>query len=524
MPKVLVSDKLSEASVAIFKKNHIEVDVKTSLTPEELKNIIGNYDGLAIRSNTKVTKEIIDSAKRLKVIGRAGIGVDNVDIPYASSKGIIVMNTPFGNTITTAEHTIALLVSLARQIPSANSSTHSGKWEKNKYMGVELFNKVLGLIGCGNIGSIVANRAQGLKMKVSVYDPFLTDKRAEELNIKKVALDELLKTADFISLHTPLTESTKNILSFENLSKTKKGVRIINCARGGLVDEKAVAKLIQEKHIAGAAFDVFEVEPAKESVLFGLDEVICTPHLGASTNEAQENVALQVAEQISDYLNSGVITNALNVPSVSEEDAKKLNPYIKLGDLLGRFVGQLAEDAISTVKISYKGKVSLLNVKPITASITKGILTNFVEDVNIVNAPFIAKERNTKISEEVTAESDDFNTLVSVEATTNKETIKISGTLFNNQPRIVQVNNILLESALGKFVIFVHNEDKPGLIGNLGRLLGDNKINIANFNLGRGNKKGEAISLVEIDEEIENSLLAKIAHLPTVKRARFLRF
>lgn len=524
MPKVLVSDKLSDAAISIFKQHKVDVDVKTTLTPAELKEIIGNYDGLAIRSNTKVTKEIIDAAKRLKVIGRAGIGVDNVDIPYASSKGIIVMNTPFGNTITTAEHTISLLVSLARQIPSANASTHSGKWEKNKYMGVELYNKTLGLIGCGNIGSIVASLALGLKMKVIVSDPFLNEKRAQELNVKKVSLDELLKEADFISLHTPLTESTKNILSFENLSKTKKGVRIINCARGGLVDEKAVAKLIKEKHIAGAAFDVFEVEPAKENVLFGLDEVICTPHLGASTNEAQENVALQVAEQISNYLNDGVVTNALNVPSVSQEDARKLNPYIILGDMLGKFASQISTDAVSDVVISYKGKVCTLNTKPITSSITKGLLSSYVEDVNVINAPYIAKERGILLKEESLSESEDYKTLITLNVKTGKNNTIVSGTLFNNNPRLIEVNGVKLESALGKFIIFVENEDRPGLIGSLGKLLGDNKINIANFNLGRSNKKGQAIALVEIDEQINANILSKIAKLESVKSVKFLKF
>ena len=502
MPKVLIADKLSPQAIDVFKQNKVDADVKTGMTPEELLKIIGEYDGIAVRSATKVTPDVIKAGKKLKVIGRAGIGVDNVDVKAATAAGVVVMNTPFGNSVTTAEHTISLMMSLARQIPEANASTQAGKWEKNKFMGMELAGKTLGLIGCGNIGSIVADRAQGLKMKVVAYDPYLSQERAESINIEKVELDELLKRADFISLHTPLTESTRNILNKDALAKTRKGVRIVNCARGGLVNEADLKAALESGQVAGAAFDVFETEPAKESPLFGMEQFICTPHLGASTSEAQENVAVQVAEQMSEYLTVGTVTNALNLPSVSAEDAQKLKPYIELDRHLGSFAGQLTETGIKAVRIEYEGAVALLNTKPLTAVALEGLLAPLVETVNMINAPVIAKERNIEVSEVKHDRPGDYQTLIRITLTTEKRSRDVSGTLFGSQARLVEVGGIRLEAGFAPRMLYINNEDKPGLIGNLGKLLGEAKINIASFHLGRKAENDDALALLEVDQPI----------------------
>ncbi|MEZ5691010.1 MAG: phosphoglycerate dehydrogenase [Rickettsiales bacterium] len=524
MPKVLIADKLSPQAIDVFKQRGVEADVKTGLTPEEIIKIIGDYDGLAVRSATKATAELIKAGKNLKVIGRAGIGVDNVDIPAATANGIVVMNTPFGNSVTTAEHTISLMMSVARMIPQANASTHAGKWEKSAFMGVELSGKTLGLIGAGNIGSIVADRAQGLKMSVIAYDPFLSNERATALNIRKVELDELLGEADFITLHTPLTDSTKNILNKDTLAKCKKGVRIINCARGGLVNEADLKEAIENGHVAGAALDVFEKEPAKENTLFGMKEVICTPHLGASTTEAQENVAVQVAEQMSDYLVKGAVTNALNIPSMSAEDALKLKPYLKLVDQLGSFAGQLAESGLKEVKIEYEGKAGKLNTKPLSAVALKGLLSPLVEGVNMVNAPVIAQERGISVSSTSHDKTGDYQTLVRITIICEENTITIAGTLFADKPRIVEVAGIKLEAGLGTKNLYVNNDDKPGFIGDLGTVLGSAGINIAYFHLGRNEELKEAIALVEIDQSISEELLAKINNLSSVRKAKSITF
>jgi D-3-phosphoglycerate dehydrogenase len=399
-PRVLVSDALSETAVDIFRRLGVEVDYQPDLgkDKDKLLEVIGDYDGLAIRSATKVTEKIIAAAKRLKVIGRAGIGVDNVDIPAASRKGIIVMNTPFGNSITTAEHAIALMFAVARQLPQADVSTQAGKWEKNRFMGVEITGKTLGLIGCGNIGSIVAARARGLKMRVVAYDPFLSQERADELGVEKAELDTLFARADFITLHVPLTDKTRNIIDAAAIAKMKDGVRIINCARGGLVVEADLADAIKAGTVAGAGFDVFEVEPATDSPLFNLPNVVCTPHLGASTTEAQENVALQVAEQMADYLINGAVTNALNMPSISADEAPKLMPFIKLAEFLGAFAGQVTETPIEKVEIIYDGGVARMNTKALTSAAIAGLIKSQVSDVNMVSAPIMAKERGIHIS------------------------------------------------------------------------------------------------------------------------------
>ncbi len=524
-PRVLISDQMDPKAEQIFRERGCDVDVITGKTPEELKAIIGQYDGLAIRSSTKVTKEIIDAATNLKVIGRAGIGVDNVDIPAASVKGIVVMNTPFGNSITTAEHAIALMFALARQLPEADASTQAGKWEKNRFMGVEVTGKTLGLIGAGNIGSIVASRALGLKMKVVAYDPFLTPERAVEMGVEKADLDTLLAKADFITLHTPLTNETRNILSAENLAKTKKGVRIINCARGGLVDEAALKEGLDSGHIGGAALDVFVTEPAKTSPLFGTPNFISTPHLGASTDEAQVNVAIQVAEQLSDYLISGGVTNALNMPSLSAEEAPKLKPYMALAEELGSLVGQLTTSAVARISIHTEGAAAELNAKPIVAAVLAGFLRVQSDAVNMVNAPFLAKERGLEVREVKTEKAGDYQTLVRVSVKTDAGERSVAGTLFGNaQPRLVELFGIKVEAELAGNMMYIVNEDAPGFIGRIGTLLGEKGINIGTFNLGRRETSGEAVLLLSVDSPVEASVLDAARKLSGVKTVKALAF
>ena len=524
-PKVLISDKMDPNAARIFEERGCEVDVITGLSPDELKDIIGKYDGLAIRSSTKVTQEIIDAATNLKVIGRAGIGVDNVDIPYASSKGVVVMNTPFGNSITTAEHAIALMFALARQIPEANAQTQAGLWPKNGFMGVEVTGKTLGLIGAGNIGSIVASRALGLKMKVVAYDPFLTPERAVEMGVEKADLETVLAKADFITLHTPLTEETRNILSRERLAKTKKGVRIVNCARGGLIDEVALKEALDSGQVAGAALDVFLEEPAKTSPLFGTPNFISTPHLGASTTEAQVNVALQVAEQLADFLVNGGVTNALNMPSLSAEEAPKLKPYMALAEKLGLLVGQLTSDTIPRISIHAEGAAAELNIKPIVAAVLSGFMRQHSSTVNMVNAPFLARERGIEVREVKTERDVDYHTLIRVSVKTDAGERSVAGTLFSNsEPRLVELFGIKVEAELTGHMMYIVNEDAPGFIGRIGTLLGESGINIGTFNLGRREAGGEAVLLLSVDSPVPAELMEKAAALPGVKRVRALSF
>ncbi len=525
MPKVLISDKMDPKAAEIFRANGLEVDEKTGLSKEELIAIIGEYDGLAIRSSTKVTKDVLDAATNLKVVGRAGIGVDNVDIPAATARGVVVMNTPFGNSITTAEHAIALMFALARDLPEADKSTQAGKWEKNRFMGVEVTSKTLGLIGAGNIGSIVADRALGLKMKVIAYDPFLTPERAVDLGIEKVELDQLLARADFITLHTPLTDQTRNILSRENLEKTKKGVRIINCARGGLIDEAALKDLLDSGHIAGAALDVFVEEPAKASPLFGTPGFISTPHLGASTSEAQVNVAIQVAEQLSDYLMKGGVTNALNMPSLSAEEAPKLKPYMALAEKLGSLVGQLAHGSIKGLSIEVEGAAAELNLKPITGAVLAGFMRVHSDTVNMVNAPFLAKERGLDVREVRHDREVDYHTLVRVTAHTDGGERSVAGTLFGNSaPRLVELFGIKVEADLAGDMLYIVNEDAPGFIGRLGTALGEAGINIGTFHLGRQSAGGEAVLLLSVDGSVPADVVAQIQALPGVRIVKPLHF
>ena len=525
MPKVLISDQMDPKAAQIFRERGVEVDEITGKTPEELIAIIGEYDGLAIRSSTKVTKAILAAATNLKVIGRAGIGVDNVDIPSASAQGVVVMNTPFGNSITTAEHAIALMFALARQLPEADASTQAGKWEKNRFMGVELTSKTLGLIGAGNIGSIVADRARGLKMKVVAFDPFLSPERALELGIEKVELDDLLARADFITLHTPLTDQTRNILSAENLAKTKQGVRIINCARGGLIDEAALKAGLDSGHIGGAALDVFVTEPAKESPLFGTPNFVSTPHLGASTNEAQVNVAIQVAEQMADYLVSGGVTNALNVPSLSAEEAPRLKPYMALAEKLGSLVGQLTTGSIARISVHSEGAASELNQKPLVSAVLAGFLRTQTDTVNMVNAPLLAKERGIEVREVRTEREGDYHTLLRVSVKTDAGERSVAGTLFGDAaPRLVELFGIKVEADLAGHMLYVVNEDAPGFIGRLGSLLGEEGVNIGTFHLGRRSAGGEAVLLLSVDESVTQELLGKVRALAGVRTAMGLSF
>lgn len=525
MPKVLISDDLSQCAVDIFQERGVEVDVKTGLNEDELIAIIGDYDGLAVRSATKATEKVLDAAANLKVIGRAGIGVDNIDVAAATQRGIVVMNTPFGNSITTAEHAIAMIMALARELPAANASTQAGKWEKKRFMGVEVSGKTLGLIGAGNIGSIVANRAQGLKMRVIAYDPFLSPERAEDLGIEKVELDALYARADFITLHVPLTDTTRNLIDKAAFAKMKKGVRIVNCARGGIVVEEDLCDALDSGQVAGAGLDVFEVEPAKENVLFGRDDVICSPHLGAATTEAQEKVALQVADQMADYLLTGAVTNALNMPSVIAEEAPKLRPYMALAELLGSFAGQLTETGLKAFKVEFEGQVAALNTRPLMAAALTGLLRPLLDSVNMVSAPVIARERDIRCTEIKRDEAANYETLIRLTVTTERVTRSVAGTLFGGaRPRIVEIKDIPVEAEIGPHMLYITNKDKPGVIGDLGRTLGEAKVNIATFHLGRAAEGGDAIALLQVDQAVDKALLDKIASLPNVLQVKALEF
>lgn len=525
MPKVLISDKMSPLAAEIFKGRGVEADVKPGMTPEELIACIGEYDGLAVRSATKATAEVLAAATNLKVIGRAGIGVDNIDVPAATAAGICVMNTPFGNSITTAEHAIAMIMSLSRQIPLANASTHQGKWEKSKFMGVEIMGKTLGIIGCGNIGAVVADRAQGLKMRVMAYDPYLSPERAQELGIEKVELDDLFARADFISLHTPLTDSTRDIINADAIAKMKDGVRIVNCARGGLIVEEDLKVGLESGKVAAAGLDVFAVEPAKDNILFGMDNVVATPHLGASTTEAQEKVALQVAEQMADFLVNGAVTNALNMASVTAEEAPKLQPYMKLAEQIGSFAGQLTETGLESVIIEYEGHAAELNTRPLTAIVLQGLLAPLMESVNMVNAPVIAKERDIDVSEVKHERPSAYQTLIKLTVQTEKQSRSVSGTLFAGaHPRIVEIKDIPMDAELGPNMLYISNKDKPGFIGSLGTILGDAGINIATFHLGRRDAGGDAIALIEVDGEPQESVIKDICALEQVVQVKSLTF
>jgi len=513
MPRVLVSDALSPTAVQIFKDRGIEVDYLPELgkDKDKLLELIPAYDGLAIRSATKVTEKLIAAATNLKVVGRAGIGVDNVDIPAASRRGIIVMNTPFGNSITTAEHAIALMLALARQIPEANASTHAGKWEKNRFMGVEITGKTLGVIGCGNIGSIVATRGIGLKMHVVAFDPFLSEDRAAQLGVEKVELETLFARADFITLHTPLTDRTRNLIDAKAIAQMKDHVRIINCARGGLIVEADLVAALKSGKVAGAGIDVFEVEPATQNALFGMENVVCTPHLGASTGEAQENVALQVAEQMSDYLVKGAVSNAINMPSITAEEAPLLKPFIKLAEVLGGFVGQVTEDPIKEVELLFDGSTAAMNTRALISAALAGLIRPQVADVNMVSAPIMTKERGIILSEIKRDKSGVFDGYIKMTVKTEKQTRSIAGTCFSDhKPRFIQIKGINLDAEVGQHMLYTTNPDAPGIIGLLGTICGKNNVNIANFQLGRDQPGGDAIALLYLDEPFPEDVLAEL--------------
>ena len=524
-PRVLIADELSAQAVAVFKERGVEAHVRTKLSKDELLAAIPEYDGIAVRSDTKVTEKVIAAAVKLKVVGRAGIGVDNIDIKAATAKGVIVMNTPFGNSITTAEHAITLMLSLARQIPAADRSTQAGKWEKSRFLGTEISGKMLGLIGCGNIGSIVADRAIGLKMRVVAYDPFLTAERAMDLGVERVELDELFRRADFITLHTPLIEKTRNIIDSKAIAKMKTGVRIINCARGGLIDEAALKEALDSRQVAGAALDVFATEPAKSHPLFGNENVVCTPHLGASTVEAQENVAIQVAEQMSDYLMTGAITNALNFPSISAEEAPRLKPFVKLAEQLGSFCGQITQAGLKEITVEYTGDVASMNTKALTSAALSGVLAHVLEGANMVSAPVIAKERGITITEKTRAQGGAFGSYMRVRILGDEGEHTVAGTVFSDgRPRVIQIDSINLEAELGPRMLLTQNSDEPGYIGALGAIMGAAKINIASFFLGRNRPGGEAIALWELDQPVADSVIAAIKKLPQVVQVTRLEF
>ena len=523
-PRVLIADSMSSMATKTFQDRGVDVVQSAKLSPAELNEIIGEFDGLAVRSATMVTAELLSNATRLRVVGRAGIGVDNVDVDACTTQGIVVMNTPFGNAITTAEHALAMMLSVARHIPQANASTQAGKWEKSKFMGIELSGKLLGLIGAGNIGSIVATKAIGYGLRVQAYDPFLTKERADKLGIHKVDLDTLLTSSDVISLHVPKTPETTNIISASALNKMQAGSILINCARGGLVDELALRVALESGHLRGAALDVFEHEPAKENPLFGSANIICTPHLGASTAEAQEKVAVQVAEQMSNMLLDGAITNALNAPNLSAEEARQLKPYLQLSQRLGSFVGQLTTDPIKSLTITYAGDAKNLNTEPLTTQIIQSLLEHHNTSVNSVNARALARQRKIDVIDAFNDGHDEYLCRISVEVETESMRRAIEGTLIGNRPRVITVKGIALESELGQHMIYITNDDIPGVIGAIGTTAASCGINIANLHLGRRNAGDKAISLLEIDEFVNQADLDILRALPNISDVRYLHF
>ena len=511
--KVLISDSLAKEAVEILEKEkEFRVEVNTKLTPEELKKVIKDYDALLVRSATKVTKDVIAAADKLKIIGRAGVGLDNVDVEAASKKGIIVVNTPAGNTISTAEHTFSMILSLSRSIPQADLSMKKGEWERKKFMGVEVYGKTLGIIGLGRIGTEVAKRALSFGMKVLAYDPFLSADKAKDLGIELVDLKVIYKSADYITVHTPLTDETKHMISDKQFALMKKNVRIINCARGGIIDEDALVKAIEAGKVAGAAFDVYEEEPPKNSKLPKLDKVVLTPHLGASTEEAQMNVAIDVANTVRDALLGRGVRNAVNVPCVDPEIYKVLEPYLKLAENIGCMQTQLVSGHIKKVNIQYVGDLLKYDLSPFTSTIMKGMLTPILKDtVNFVNSLVMAKDRGITVVESRTAEIQDFASLICVEVETDKVTSSIYGTLFTKvDPRIVKINDFYVDFVPEGNMLMVFNKDVPGIIGHIGTIFGKNRINVASVSFGRDERGGRAISVWNVDSEVPKNVLDEI--------------
>ncbi len=523
--KVLVSDNLSELGVQIFRDAPgIEVDVKVGLSPDELKEIIGNYDGLAIRGATKVTADVIEKATNLKVVGRAGTGLDNVDIKAASKRGIVVMNTPGGNTVTTAEHTLSMMMALVRNIPQACASMKDGKWEKKKFSGAEILNKTLGIIGLGKIGSVVADRAIGLGMNVIAYDPFLSEEQAKQMGIRLGSVDDIFREADVITLHVPLTADTRGIINAKNIAKMKKGVRIINCSRGPVVNEDELADAIESGHVAGAALDVFNTEPPGLNRLVTSDKVICTPHLGASTREAQDNVALAVASQIRDFLLTGTIRNAVNAPAVSGEALETLKPYLDLAQRMGLFLGNMIQSGIKSVEAQYCGDVSGMDIKPITTTFLTGLLTPIMmDDVNLVNAPMVAEDRGITVSETRVSRSENYTSILRFKVITEKREHEVEGTIYGKStPRMVRYGVFRGEFDLSGELILLHSYDRPKVIGSVGLALGDKGINISHFQFAREEAGGQALVFVNTDTKADESALEALRNLPNVISVRTL--
>ena len=525
MPKVLIADEMSEVAAQAFAEHGIEAEARPGLAPEALAGIVGGYEGLAIRSATRVTAALLERAGRLKVVGRAGTGVDNVDLEAATARGIVVMNTPHGNSVTAAEHTIAMMCALARRIPEADRSTRTGGWERGRFMGVELRDKTLGIVGCGTIGAIVAALAQGLKMHVITYDPYLAPDRAASLGVTLATLDELLREADVITLHVPLTDATRGMIDADALAGAKEGVRIVNCARGGLIVEEDLKSAIESGRVAGAALDVFEEEPARDNPLFALDQVIATPHLGASTVEAQESVALQIAQQMATFLQSGIVVNAVNAPSVAPEEMAKLGPYLTLAEQIGSFAGQITDGRIRAVTVAYEGQASALDSRLLTAAALQGLLAPQLDNVNMVNAPFLARERGIEVREIRSATTADYQTLMRVEVLSGEKAQGVAGTLIGGGGRrIVEIEGIKIEAELGPHMLYFTNEDRPGLIGAVATILGEAGINIATFNLGRWEPGGDAVGLVGVDSPVPDAVLARLHARAAVIRLKRLSF
>ncbi|HUJ79541.1 MAG TPA: phosphoglycerate dehydrogenase [Nitrospiria bacterium] len=528
--KVLVSDKLSDQGVKILKDAGLTVEVNTKLSPQELIQVIPNYDGLVVRSGTKVTKEVLAAATKLKVVGRAGSGLDNVDVEEATRRGVVVMNTPGGNTITTAEHSVALMLSMVRMIPQATASTKAGKWEKSRFTGIELYNKVIGVIGMGQIGGHVARLAQGLLMRVIAYDPYLSPETAKKAGVEKVELEELFRRSDIITVHVPLTPETTKLINADSFKLMKDGVRIVNCARGGIVDETALYDALASGKVAGAAMDVFETEPVDpQNPLLKSEGVVCTPHVGAATTEAQEQVAVAIAEQIADYLIRGIIRHAANLPSVSADLLPRLQPYLVLAEKMGAFLAQLYEGALQQVTIEYRGEVAELSAgggtAPLTIAALRGLLNPILENnVNYVNAPVVAKERGIEVREVRSDDAGNFTSQLVLRIKTDRGTEQVAGTLYKkSEPRIVNVNRIPLEVTPSGSMLMLVNNDQPGVIGAIGTLLGDSQINIARMELGREAPHGRAISVIGIDAPIPSSLLDRLRRLPQILSVKQIR-
>jgi len=525
--KILVSDSLAAQGLEVFKNaGGFEVDVRLGLKPDELKKICADYDGWVIRSGTKITAPLIEAAKNLKVIGRAGVGYENIDVDAASKKGVVVMNTPGGNNVTTGEHTISLMLALARHIPQAVASLKGGKWDRNKYVGVEVCNKTLGIIGLGNVGRIVAERAAGLRMKVIGYDPFIASENIARLGVEPVSLEDILSKSDFITVHVPLTQETKGLIDREAFAKMKNGVRIINCARGGIVDENDLAEAIQSGKVAGAALDVYVDEPPPpDHPLIGMHQVITTPHLGASTDEAQLNVAIAVAEQMVDFLKRGVVRYAVNVPSVSPELLEVLRPYLTLGEKLGSLQVQMADTLPKEVHVEYRGEVTQYDVAPLTLAVLKGLLTPVMESgVNYVNAPLVARERGIKVVESKSSQAGDFASSIFVKIMTDTLEREVEGAIFGSRnPKIVKVNGFYLEAVPEGYILILHNRDVPGVVGAIGTLLGHKGINIAGMELGRREKGGDAISFIHVDNEVPKETLDELRGLSQILSAELVK-